>query len=61
MHRNQQGKLIEINKMHFKNDHLCYAKIYALKHEQLLALHIVANAPKQCALKLQSTTLLKTC
>ena len=35
MHRNSSGKLVEINRMHFKNDQLCFNKLYSLKRAQL--------------------------
>jgi hypothetical protein len=38
MHRTNCGKLIEINKMDFKNDQCCFHKIHSLKQTELLAL-----------------------
>jgi hypothetical protein len=35
MHRTNSGKLIEINKMDFKNDQSCFNKIYSLKQTDL--------------------------
>ena len=49
MHSNPAGKLVEINKMHFKNDQLCFNKLYSLKHTQLLhtsAFKIIHITPK---------------
>jgi len=38
MHRTQNGQLVEINKMHFKNDVACFAKIAELKQQMLESL-----------------------
>ena len=38
MHRTNSGKLIEINKMNFKNDQSCFNKIYSLKQHDLFPL-----------------------
>jgi hypothetical protein len=38
MHRTNSGKLVEINKMDFKNDQSCFNKIYSLKQTDLSSL-----------------------
>lgn len=46
LHRNSAGKLVEINKMHFKNDQLCFNKIYSLYCAQLShtgAVHVIRS------------------
>ena len=38
MHRTPNGQLVEINKMNFKNDVACFAKITELKQQMVNAL-----------------------